>query len=299
MSVIVAKSHASEANFDAVVQILRIGERRFSASAVNVRPKGTCMNRRIAWKSTVVALASMVASLLIVAVVVPLLGGVVDGNAWLMSALCPLVIAWPASAQAFWKSEKLKRALDELAATHRELAAAHQRLTDKAARDDMTGMLNRESFFAALDQSRRRSDRGVLLLVDADHFKRINDNWGHLVGDDALLAIAAAIGRGVRAGDTLGRIGGEEFGVFLAGATEAEAQRVAERIRREVEMIRFRPTPEREISLTVSLGGTLCPTEMTVSNLMRAADRRLYEAKRTGRNRVVLDDTLPTVSVAA
>ena len=67
----------------------------------------------------------------------------------------------------------------------------------------MTGMLNRESFFAALEGSRRKSDRGALLIIDADHFKKINDGFGHLVGDEALLAIAAAIGRGVRSRDTV------------------------------------------------------------------------------------------------
>ena len=100
----------------------------------------------------------------------------------------------------------------------------------------MTGMLNRESFFAALEGSRRKSDRGALLIIDADHFKKINDNFGHLTGDAALLEIAAAISRAIRVGDILGRIGGEEFGAFLVGASDKEAIRVAERIRREVEL---------------------------------------------------------------
>jgi diguanylate cyclase (GGDEF)-like protein len=153
----------------------------------------------------------------------------------------------------------------------------------------MTGMLNRESFFAALDGSRRKSDRGALLIIDADHFKKINDNFGHLTGDDALLLIASAIQRGVRSGDVLGRIGGEEFGGYLVGATEQEAKRVAERIRREVELIRFRPVDERTIPLTVSIGGTVCGEDVSVSDLMRAADRRLYQAKHQGRNLTVLD----------
>ncbi len=157
----------------------------------------------------------------------------------------------------------------------------------------MTGMLNRESFFAALDGSRRKSDRGALLIIDADHFKKINDNFGHLTGDDALLAIAAAIERGVRSGDVLGRIGGEEFAAFLAGATDQEAKRVAERIRREVELIRFRPVDERTVPLTVSIGGTTCAKDASVSDLMRAADRRLYEAKHRGRNLAILDRDVP------
>jgi diguanylate cyclase (GGDEF)-like protein len=251
---------------------------------------------RVLVKSGFVALASVVASLTLALTLVPALGGAVDGNAILMCTVCPLAIAWPASAYTFRQSERLKAAHRDLARTHAQLAAAHRRLADKAAHDDMTGMLNRESFFAALDGSRRKTDRGALLIVDADHFKAINDQFGHLTGDEALLLIAAAIRRGVRSGDVLGRIGGEEFCAFLAGADEGEARHVAERIRREVEIIRFRPVDERTVPLTVSIGGTICGAGATVSELMRSADRKLYEAKHGGRNLAIVD---PGFSAAA
>jgi diguanylate cyclase (GGDEF)-like protein len=220
--------------------------------------------------------------------IVPALGGTVDGNAWMMCVLCPLLIAWPASAYTFWQSDRLKSAHRELARTHAQLAAAHRRLAEKASRDDMTGMLNRETFFARLDRSRRRSDRGTLLIIDADNFKAINDNYGHLTGDEALLLIAEAIRSGVRSGDVLGRIGGEEFGAFLTGAGEQEARQVAERVRSEVESISFQPKEGEMLPLTVSIGGTVCASEATVPELVRAADRRLYEAKHRGRNRVII-----------
>jgi diguanylate cyclase (GGDEF)-like protein len=240
-------------------------------------------------RSAIVALLAAAVSVLIVSAAVPALGGAVDGTAILMCVLCPLATAWPASAFTFWQSDRLKQAHRELARAHAQLAAAHRRLAEKASRDDMTGMLNRESFFAALDGSRRKSGRGALLIIDADHFKKINDSFGHLTGDRALLDIAAAITRGVRSGDVLGRIGGEEFGVFLVGAAAKEAERVAERIRREVELIRFRPIDERTIPLTVSIGGANCAADASVSDLMRAADKRLYEAKNGGRNLVIVD----------
>lgn len=243
-------------------------------------------------RATVVACIAALGSVLVAATVVPMLGGTVDGNAWLMCIVCPLATAFPASAYTFWQSDRLKQAHRELARTHAQLAATHRRLAEKASRDDMTGMLNRESFFAALDGSRRRSDRGALLIIDADHFKKINDNFGHLTGDDALLEIAAAISRGVRSGDILGRIGGEEFGAFLIGATEAEAAVVAERVRREVEQVRFQPAGEAHVPLTVSIGGTVCSLGATVSELMRVADRCLYEAKNRGRNLAIVDGLL-------
>lgn len=244
-------------------------------------------------RSGFVALASVGASLGLALTVVPALGGTVDGNAWLMCVLCPLLIAWPASAYTLWQSDRLKAAHRELARAHAQLAAAHRRLSEKASRDDMTGMLNRETFFATLERSRRRSDRGALLIIDADHFKAINDSYGHLTGDDALLLITAAIKKGVRAGDVLGRIGGEEFGAFLAGASEQEARNVAERIRREVERVAFHPVEGTAVPLTVSIGGTVCTAEATVSELMRAADRRLYEAKHGGRNLAIVDRPVP------
>ena len=139
----------------------------------------------------------------------------------------------------------------------------HRALSEKASRDQMTGLLNRESFFAALEGSRRKSDRGALLIIDADHFKKINDGFGHLVGDEALLAIAAAIGRGVRVGDTVARIGGEEFAAFLEGACDRGSGN-----RRRAYPPRGRGDPLRDargssLALTVSIGGTLCPNEAT------------------------------------
>lgn len=248
---------------------------------------------RIFLKSAAVAFASVAASLVLTLIIVPALGFSVNRTIWLTCTLCPLALAWGASAYTFWQSDKLKAAHRDLARAHAQLAAAHRRLSEKASRDDMTGMLNRESFFAALDGSRRKSDRGALLIIDADHFKIINDSYGHLTGDEALLLIAGAIERGVRSGDILGRIGGEEFGAFLVGATEQEAKRVAERIRREVELVRFRPVDERTVPLTVSIGGTVCAEGSNVSELMRAADLRLYQAKHRGRNLTVLDRDLP------
>jgi diguanylate cyclase (GGDEF)-like protein len=249
--------------------------------------------KTVIFRSFLVAVASSVASLFIAYAAVSAVGGSLDGIAWILCIVCPLLIAWPASAYTLWQSDRLKSAHRDLSRAHAQLAAAHRRLADKARHDEMTGMLNRESFFSTLDRSQRKSDRGALLIIDADHFKSINDRFGHLVGDEALLLIVAALRGGIRSGDVLGRIGGEEFGAFLIGASETEAARIAERMRQEVELIRFRPDGERTIPLTVSIGGTICGEGATVSELMRRADRRLYNAKNRGRNLVVFDRDMP------
>ena len=251
---------------------------------------------RILTRSAIVALVSVLASILATRSFVPALGGTIDAGTWFLCTMCPLAIAWPTSAYAFWQGEKLKKAHRDLARTHAQLAAAHRRLEEKASRDDMTGLLNRESFFAVLECSRRKADRGALLIVDADHFKTVNDRFGHLAGDDALRLIANAIQHGLRSNDVLARIGGEEFGAFLVGATVQEALQVAERVRREVEAILFCPEGT-QVPLTVSIGGTVCGESATVAEIMRGADLRLYEAKHGGRNLVVIEP--PAISQAA
>ena len=110
---------------------------------------------RIFLKSAAVAFASVGASLLLTLIVVPAMGLPVSRAIWLTSTICPLVLAWIASATTFRQSDRLQSAHRELARAHARLAAAHRRLAEKASRDDMTGMLNRENFFAALDGSRR------------------------------------------------------------------------------------------------------------------------------------------------
>ena len=244
---------------------------------------------RILLKSTAVTAATELVSVAAAATIVPALGGVVDGNAWLMCVLCPLVTAWPASTWTFWQSARLRQANAELAVAHAELAAAHALLSEKAQRDDMTGMLNRGAFLSALDATRGLQRRGALLLVDADHFKSINDTYGHQAGDEALRQIAAAIGRAVRAEDIVGRIGGEEFAVMLTGASAGVLRSVAERIRAEVEAIPFGERFGTSRALTVSIGGTRCPPEAQVADILRSADLALYAAKDRGRNRVILN----------
>jgi len=246
--------------------------------------------KQVARKATIVALISVIASLAISSIIFPGPYLLVDGNAWIMCVVCPLVIAWPASAYTFWQKERLREALAEASRAHAELAEAHRRLAEKARRDDMTGMLNREAFFAALETARAEHGRGTLLIIDADNFKQINDNHGHLTGDAALLQICAAIERTVREGDVVGRIGGEEFGVFLAGSDRAESLEIAERIRAAVDGIRFRIGQDTTIPLSVSIGGAAHRAAATLSDLMREADRRLYEAKRRGRNRVIFTE---------
>jgi predicted signal transduction protein with EAL and GGDEF domain len=120
--------------------------------------------KRIVLKSGLAALLFFAASLLVFAAILPALDVTASGTVWL-----GLAVVGPCSAYTFWQKERLAKALEELRVTHSELAAAHRALAEKARRDDMTGMLNRESFFAVLDRMRQQEQRGALLIIDADH----------------------------------------------------------------------------------------------------------------------------------
>lgn len=191
--------------------------------------------------------------------------------------LIPTVLAVPA---IFFLMSKL-----------RELAIAHNRLAVYAATDSLTQVMNRAAFStlvqAYLTEIREAQVSGALLIIDADNFKAVNDRYGHDRGDEALIAIAKAIKAILRAPDIVGRLGGEEFGVFLPGATSDQAEIVAERIRQSVSDAKFLPADAAH-HLSVSVGGAIFERPLPFSELFRFADQQLYQAKRTGRDRVAL-----------
>jgi len=176
---------------------------------------------------------------------------------------------------------------------HEQLRHANQQLERLATTDWLTSCLNRGAFTGAVTRHLARRhvpaglDSGALLIVDADDFKSVNDRFGHDSGDEALRQIADAIREALRSTDLVGRLGGEEFGIFLAGTDLAAADHVAERVRRAVSSIRFRPN-DVDCPLSVSIGGAAYATSAQFSDLYRLADQRLYEAKNTGRDRVAM-----------
>jgi diguanylate cyclase (GGDEF)-like protein len=155
-----------------------------------------------------------------------------------------------------------------------------------ATTDALTGLKNRaailECLRAMLDDNLRS---GAVLLVDLDHFKRVNDELGHAAGDDCLRRIAETAIAAVRAGDIVGRIGGEEFLIVMPGAGSDAAMMVGERLRLAVSLSDLRHADGSAV--TASLGVAAAAIGDTPETLLARADRALYEAKRTGRNRIV------------
>lgn len=183
----------------------------------------------------------------------------------------------------------------------RGLAIANARLGRVARTDSLTACLNRGAFTDRIDAWLRdpaAARSGALLVIDADNFKTINDLYGHDVGDEALTVIARAIRSVLRNGDIVGRMGGEEFGVFLPGVTLHQAQLVADRIRLCVNFAAFQPQGEPH-ELSVSIGGAVFTQATSFAQLFRIADQRLYGVKHAGRNAtaVVQVEDLPVITL--
>lgn len=228
-----------------------------------------------------------------------LLGMQIDWLSWIECAAIPIVVGTPIGVYIFTQAEKLQTVHERLERAHNEMCKAHDRLAFMASHDQMTGLLNREGFLRAVEPYRERSESHVLLIADADHFKRINDHYGHAKGDEALMKIAKALRYAVRPKDIVGRIGGEEFAILLVSVNVREAAKIAELIRRQVRCIPWQAGEAEAPGLSVSIGGAaLERRHAALTETLREADRNLYEAKRLGRNRVVLD-TAATVTAAA
>ncbi|HYP52647.1 MAG TPA: GGDEF domain-containing protein, partial [Pyrinomonadaceae bacterium] len=166
------------------------------------------------------------------------------------------------------------------------------------AHDELTGLLTSKSFFSELRRESARAEAEgrpfCVLMMDIDHFKEVNDSYGHLVGSQTLEEVGALITRALRAGDVAARFGGEEFAAFLLNADCAQGLVAAERVRTAIEQHAFpavrrgaHATEERTLRITISLGVASYPDDARDPiELVELADTALYRAKRTGRNRV-------------
>lgn len=159
--------------------------------------------------------------------------------------------------------------------------------------DGLTRLSNRRSFIERGETEIQRAQRTTLqsvacVMVDLDHFKSINDTWGHHAGDQVLVAASAALMESTRQYDEVGRYGGEEFAILMPGLTLTEATIAAERIRERIAATRVE-VDGQTISITASLGVACFPANDvgSLNELLKVADQALYQAKQTGRNRVV------------
>jgi len=189
--------------------------------------------------------------------------------------------------------QRVAERTEALSGALQQLGEVHARLHELSARDGLTGVFNRRHFeqmFAPqLAECLQHARPYSLLIADLDHFKRVNDDHGHLTGDDCLRSIAAILQRCAGGRGAVARFGGEEFVVLMPDTDELGARRTAEAIRQRVAAEVFALDGGRQLRLTVSIGAATVAAgaDAAAEALLRRADDALYEAKRGGRNRVV------------
>jgi len=186
-----------------------------------------------------------------------------------------------------------------------ESALSQERLKLVGLTDALTGVQNRRYFEhrcpVEISQARRYKHPLACMFLDIDKFKRINDTYGHPTGDDVLRRVANDIQAQLRSGDTIARYGGEEFIVLLPQSELHHARQIAERIRIGIEEQHFQAHSGHAIKVTISIGLSMLPSrnlsgenQQLAEQLVSAADKALYQAKHSGRNRVVCDASLPS-----
>ncbi len=205
----------------------------------------------------------------------------VIGPTVVIATVVPVSVAFPVALILQRGRLKLERALKELEEVHAELRT-------RSRVDALTGLLNREAFLCAVETSRSDAPDGAMLMLDVDHFKSINDTFGHQCGDEALKLIAQAVSDSVGQRGHVGRLGGEEFGIYLTSSDEATVFRAAEDVRLAISRIRFHPREDVQRRITASIGIALDEDGRSLSDLMRGADTNLYQAKQAGRDKVIL-----------
>ncbi len=174
-------------------------------------------------------------------------------------------------------------------------------LVELSSRDALTGLANRRAFDVALereiDRVARSGEPALLLALDIDHFKRVNDTYGHNAGDQVIKAVASALIDSVRPMDLVARVGGEEFAIILPNCQTAFGETVAERVRRRVEDMPVIVAPGQQIAVSVSIGGAFAPqwVRSTPALWVERADQQLYRAKHQGRNLVQLEPSAVSV----
>jgi diguanylate cyclase (GGDEF)-like protein len=175
---------------------------------------------------------------------------------------------------------------------NRELKKAFNTIQELAIHDDLTKAYNRRYLFDELHRQKAVADRGralfSIVLFDLDHFKTVNDIYGHLKGDDILKHLIQALKHEIREGDCLARYGGEEFIIVLAHTNMKEAEECAERIRKTAEKLKFPGVPD-SFGITVSIGVTAYNPNESIERLISRADAALYRAKSAGRNQVITE----------
>lgn len=212
-------------------------------------------------------------------------------------------------AEEIQPNQDLKAVVEEMAlplevslereTIYRSLDLERQRIYERSIRDPLTGLYTRQYMYDAVQRLFAIHDRDghaaiAMAMIDIDHFKSINDTYGHNQGDIVLRSVAEAVLQNTRASELAIRLGGEEFAIFVMGESAHNVQIFAERLRKHVEQLEF-SAPMAEHRVTISIGVALRQRSETLTDFIERADKALYTAKNTGRNRVCVASPAPSL----
>jgi len=201
------------------------------------------------------------------------------------SALLSVLVAFSIGLILEAQKQQLSKVNEQLWLSRELLRKTLIEMETRAEMDSLTRVLNHGSFLEKLELMHNAGSDGVLLMIDADDFKSVNDCFGHASGDHALRLIAETISTIVGRKDLVGRLGGEEFAVFLNGADPEMAKVIANHLCASIAQVEFWPTPSQRHQLSVSIGGELLTSHSAVATALATADEQLYAAKNLGKNR--------------
>ena len=202
------------------------------------------------------------------------------------------------------RAVELETANSALEQAHSALATAYEQLEELSTRDSITGLLNQRALHKLLpieaERSKQTHESLGVIFADLDHFKHVNDTWGHHAGDIALAHLAECLRANVRATDIVARYGGEEFIVVMPGQGTSDVAQMAERLRTIVATSPVVLPDGQSINITLSLGVAVLPDDAdTVDAILIAADAAMYHAKHNGRNRVCVSSQIREAEAAA
>jgi len=208
--------------------------------------------------------------------------------AWLIGACAVVAQQWRALRRSHSRQQ---HEIDALTVRTSQLRIEQEKLRRLATIDELTGVLNRRGLEQSLADLEDKASGMTMILLDVDHFKRINDRHGHDCGDEVLRRIAAVVSANLRGSDIFGRWGGEEFLIACQGTRIRDAARLAEKLRERVQHSEIGNSGGR-VTVTASFGVALAPPGGSAAEALKRADAALYRAKEAGRNHVETDKTL-------
>ena len=275
-------------------QLDEIGEKYLNIMLSDFEKKTTFINVLKTWLQSLL-MAIVVLALIIISLIQIRL--IEKGFSYRLEVIRKFLVRIPTTAQDTHVPVEGNDEIALMARSLERLLTNTLRIHSLATIDDLTGISNRRHFFERVKVETERVKRhqqtkgAAVFILDIDFFKKVNDTYGHHIGDEVLVKFAISCQHCLRMTDILARLGGEEFIIYCPDINLQEAQALGERIRQRIADLKFSVTQDICLQITVSIGGAIAdPLDSDLKQSMKQADKALYQAKDQGRNRVIMSE---------